>query len=255
MRSAHVTQPESPRPAPQQAEKMKETRARQTKTISTGLEGFIDWIGVVDSEPTKEEEMSSLAAGFVVQMHKWAMGLEGEATSSFGGKWSKQCLLYEGAQKNWAIVSVDSPHRASNDQPALGDCLNEASVSLEEEVSVVSPLNVEEVEEGAPSGVVTALMPLPKPTGARPNKKGLPDRVLLSTYVPLLERIHPSMGMVAPNPEGVLEIVHRWNPFNQAESPMAHMLNLYSNCFQILVAARVEQYNILFPMYIDREAF
>ena len=83
----------------------------------------------------------------------------------------------------------------------------------------MSSPNVEEVGEGAPSEVVTTSMPPPKPTSTRPSKKQLPDQVLLSMYVSPLERVHPSIGMVAPDPEGLLEIVHCLSPFNQAESP------------------------------------
>ena len=36
----------------------------QTKTTSTGLEGFVDWTGVVDCELAEEEEMFSLALEF-----------------------------------------------------------------------------------------------------------------------------------------------------------------------------------------------
>ena len=61
--------------------------------------------------------------------------------------------------------------------------------------------------------------------------------------------------MVAPNPEGAQEIIHRWSPFNQAESPNAHMCDLYPNCFRVPVVARVEQYTIPFPIYMDNEAF
>ena len=34
-----------------------------------------------------------------------------------------------------------------------------------------------------------------------------------------------------------------------------HMSDLYPNYFQVLVAARAEQYTIPFPIYIDKEAF
>ena len=78
---------------------------------------------------------------------------------------------------------------------------------------------------------------------------------MLSTYVPPLERIHSLMDMVAPNPEGMLEIAHRWNPLNQVESPMVHMRNLYSNYFRIPVAARSEHYTIPLPVYMDKDAF
>ena len=61
--------------------------------------------------------------------------------------------------------------------------------------------------------------------------------------------------MVAPDLEGALEIIHRWSPFNQAESPVAHIRDLYPNYSQVLVAAHAEQYTISLPVYIDKEAF
>ena len=255
VRSARVSQPQSPPLAPQSTKKRKETRARKTKAVGDGLEDFVDWMGVVASELVKREEMFNLATGFAVRMSKWAVGPEGEATSTSKGKRSRRFPPDEGAQKDWAIVSMESPDQASKDQPALKDCPNEVGASLKKGVPVVSSLNIEEVRERAPSGVVTAPVLPPKPASTELNKKWLPDRVLLSTYVPPLERIHPSMGMVAPNPEGVLEIVHRWSPFNQVESPVVHMHELYPNYFQILVAAHIEQYTILLHVYMDKEAF
>ena len=51
--------------------------------------------------------------------------------------------------------------------------------------------------------------PPPKPTGAGLSKKRLLDLVLVSTYVPPIERVHPSMDMETPDLEDVLKIVHR----------------------------------------------
>ena len=63
------------------------------------------------------------------------------------------------------------------------------------------------------------------------------------------------MGVVAPNPEGAQEIIHCWSPFNQAESLDAHICDLYPNYFQVPMVARVKQYTIPFPIYMDKEAF
>ena len=63
VRSARVTQLQSPRVAPQPAKK-RETRAWKTKTTGARLEDFVDWAGLVDSEPVEEEEIFSLAIGF-----------------------------------------------------------------------------------------------------------------------------------------------------------------------------------------------
>ena len=88
----------------------------------------------------------------------------------------------------------------------LGVCLNEANIPLEGEVPTVSLPSVEEVGMGAPSRVVIAITPLPKPTDAEPNKKRLLDRVLVSTYVPPPERVHPLTDMVTQDIEDVLKI-------------------------------------------------
>ena len=69
VRYACVTQPLSPWAAPQPAKK-RELRARQTKTVRAGLEGFVDWARVVNSEPTEEEEMFSFAVRFATWMRK-----------------------------------------------------------------------------------------------------------------------------------------------------------------------------------------
>ena len=122
---------------------------------------------------------------------------------------------------------------ASNDQSALGVCLNEANIPLEGEVSAVSPPSVEEVGMGVPSRVVIPPASQPRPTSVGPSKKRLPDRVLVSMYVPPLERVHPSIDMVAPDLYDVLKIVHRWSPLNQEESPVTRMHDLYPNYFQM----------------------
>ena len=52
--------------------------------------------------------MFSLAVGFVARMRKRSTTLEGEATSSSKEKRPRWSPSYEGAQKNWAIVLVES---------------------------------------------------------------------------------------------------------------------------------------------------
>ena len=104
-------------------------------------------------------------------------------------------------------------------------------------------------------GVVTALPPSSKSTDVEQSKKRLHDRVLVSTYVPPLERVHLSTDMVALYLDDVLKIVHHWSPLNQEESPVTYMSDLYPNYFRIPVATRSEQYTILLPVYIEKEAF
>ena len=126
-------------------------------------------------------------------------------------KWSSP---NEKAQKDSTIISVDAPDRASNDHPILEGAPNEAGAPLEEGIPVEGPPDVDKIGEVAPLGVAAASMLLPRPTDTESRRKRPPDRVLLSTYVPPQERIHPLMGMVAPDPEGAQEIIHLWSPFN-----------------------------------------
>ena len=83
----------------------------------------------------------------------------------------------------------------------------------------------------------------------------MPDRLLLSSYVPPQEWVHHSVDTMAPSSEGAQEIIDHWSPFNKRESSVIHMLDLYPTLLRVPVAPRVEQYSILFPGYIDRETF
>ena len=151
---------------------------------------------------------------------------------------------------------MDSLDRASNDKPFLVGAPNEADAPLEEGIPVRgASSNVDEIGKGSPLRVTAALILPPKPMDIAFSRRRLPYQVLLSTYVPPHKRIHPPAGMVAPDLEGAREVIHRWSPFNQAEPPVEHMSDLYTNYFRVPMAARVEQYSIPFPVYMNKEAF
>ena len=61
------------------------------------------------------------------------------------------------------------------------------------------------------------------------------------------------MDMEASDLEDVLIIARRWNPLNQEESPVKCMHDLYPNYFRMLVTARLKQYSISLPVYVDKE--
>ena len=50
----------------------KTKKVGQAKAVGAELEGFVDWVDPISSEPTeeREEDMSSLATGFTSRMHK-----------------------------------------------------------------------------------------------------------------------------------------------------------------------------------------
>ena len=108
---------------------------------------------------------------------------------------------------------------------------SEAGAPPEEGIPTRGPPNVDEIAKGAPSGVDATPVLHPRLADTESSRKKPPDRVLLSTYVPPQEKIHPPTGMVAPDSEGAREIIHRWSPFNQAEPSVAHMRDLYPNYF------------------------
>ena len=149
---------------------------------------------------------------------------------------------------------MDSPDRATNDQPVL-EGAPKVGEPLEEGIPVGGLSIVDEIGEGSPSGVAAAPLPPPKLADTVSSRRRPPNQVLLSTYVPPYERIHPPAGMVAPDLEGAQEIIHCWSPFNQVEPLVAHMCDLYPKCFRVPMAARGEQYSIPFPVYMNKDSF
>ena len=70
------------------------------KVASAWLEDFVDWTGIIASEPVEEEEMFRFAIGFVAQMCKQPAGSDGETTPITDGKCSKLSSPDEEAQKD-----------------------------------------------------------------------------------------------------------------------------------------------------------
>ena len=239
MRSVQITQPQSPLLAPQPEKKEpNRKRARQTKVVDAKLEGFVDWTSILSSEPVEEEEMSMLTARFAGQVPKRVADSKDESTPISNGKHSGRSLQDEEAQKDWAIIPVDSPDRATNDQPVLEGTPDAVAAPLEEGVLTRGPSNVHEIRDRSPSGVVVAPLPQPRLTNTIPSKRRSLDQVMLSMYIPPYEMIHPPTGMVSPDLEGAREIIHGWSPFNQAKPPVAHKHDLYPNYFRVPMVAR-----------------
>ena len=84
----------------------------------------MDLVDPIASEPNEEREddMSSLAAGFSMWMHKRAVRAQGETTPDSKVPGSKR-LKWSGpdkeAQKSPVVITVDSPERASDALSAL----------------------------------------------------------------------------------------------------------------------------------------
>ena len=80
--------------APQEAKKKrkKAKKVGQIKVADARLEGIVDWVDPILSEPVeeREEDMSSLDAGFTTRMRKRAASDQRETTSGSKGLGSKR---------------------------------------------------------------------------------------------------------------------------------------------------------------------
>ena len=85
-----------PAPRPEKKERDRK-RDRQTKLGSAGLEGFVDWKGILANESVEEEEMFMLVAGFAARMRKRVVDSEDESTPIYDGKHPKRYSLDEEA--------------------------------------------------------------------------------------------------------------------------------------------------------------
>ena len=124
-----------------------------------GLKGFVDWVDQNASDPVEEREndKSSIVAGFAARMHKQVENSQGETTPGsevFGGKCPKRSGPDEEAQRILTVIAVDSPERASDALSALEgaarDVSQEACASLEDRVPTGGPRNVDRVMREAP---------------------------------------------------------------------------------------------------------
>ena len=73
----------------------------------------MDWLDPLDGDPAeeREEDMSSLAAGFAARMHKRAVSAQRETTPDsiiYGKKHPKQSSPDEEAQKSLSVIIMDS---------------------------------------------------------------------------------------------------------------------------------------------------
>ena len=190
----------------------------------------MDLVGVLASESSEKEKMSTLFAGFAARMGKRIIDTEDESTPTYVGKRPRRSSPNEKSYKDLAIIPVDSPDQATNDQLVSKGAPIRVDAPLDEGIPIGGPL-VNKIGEESPSGAAAAPLPPLRYANTEPSRRRLPDQLLLSTYLPPYEKIHLPASIVAPNLEGAWEIIHRWSLFNQEDPPVAHMCNLYPNYF------------------------
>ena len=68
-----------------------------------------------------------------------------------------------------------------------------------------------------------------------------PDRLVLSSYIEPMEWARPTKDALAPDQETAQAFINYWRPFNQRDSFIVHMRDLYTHNFCLSAVARGEK--------------
>ena len=81
------------------------------------------------------------------------------------------------------------------------------------------------------------------------------DRLVLNSLVNLMKWDQPLVYTFVPSPDVAQSIIDRWNPFNQRDTYVANMRDLYPTNLRIPVVSLSEEYSISFPDYLDKKSY
>ena len=186
-------------------------------------------------------------------VNKTTLGSEG-----LGDKRPRWSGPKEEAQKRLIVIVVDSPERAPDSMLALEGAaqgaLQEACATLEDRALAGGSPNTDQVVVEAPSEAATDPLFLARLAMVDPRKARMPDRIVLRSFVQMMEWDRPSVDTPALGPKAAQSIIDRWAPFNKRDSFVVHMCNLYPTLLQVSVVARAEEYSILFHGFMDRNS-
>ena len=147
------------------------------------------------------------------------------------------------------IVILNLFEMGSSDQPGPKD----VALGEPREVTSISPA----LHVIHPPNRAKSQPHMPKHVRTRRKSLLLLDRILLNSY--LLPR-GPALAMeevVVPRPEDIKHIIHHWKPFNQGESTVDHLDDLYLRMLRMPIAARAgglgEEYSFVVPIGIIKE--
>ena len=149
--------------------------------------------------------MSSLAAEFAARMRKQVVDAHGESTPSSEGlsdKCSRLSSPEEEAQKSPTVIVVDSPEQVPFGEPRPG-C---SSGGL---CNAGGSYNANQVVVEAPSEVAADSSFLARLSMAGLRRARMSDRIVLSSFVQLIEWDRPSVDTPALGPEVAQSIIGR----------------------------------------------
>ena len=81
------------------------------------------------------------------------------------------------------------------------------------------------------------------------------DRLVLNSPVQPMKWDHFSTNTFVPGPDATKSIIDRRNPFNQRDTFVTNMYELYPTNLRIPVVALSEEYSIPFPDYMDKKSY
>ena len=87
------------------------------------------------------------------------------------------------------------------------------------------------------------------------GRVGLPNRLMLGSYVKPMEWGCPSVDTPTPGPYEARLIIDRQNPFNKRDSFAAYLRKFYPNILRIPLVDRAKEYSIPFPNYMDKKSY
>ena len=81
------------------------------------------------------------------------------------------------------------------------------------------------------------------------------DRLVLNSPVQPMKWDHLSTDTSILSPDVAQSIIDRRNPFNQRDTSITNMYELYPTNLRISVVALSEEYSIPFPGYMDKKSY
>ena len=98
--------------------------------------------------------------------------------------------------------------------------------------------------------IVAELLFLTRLENVGPRRLKGPDRLVLNSPVIPMMWEQPSSG-----PYTAQSIIDRWSPFNQRDTSIAHMRNLYPINHRIPIMVLSEEYFVPFLCYLDKMSY
>ena len=103
--------------------------------------------------------------------------------------------------------------------------------------------------------IVVELLFLTRLANLGPRRLKGPDRLMLNSLVIMMKWEQPSSGAPSSGPYTAQSIIDRWSPFNQRDTSIAHMRNLYPINHHIPIMVLSEEYFVPFLGYLDKKSY